>query len=163
MWPRQRQTWNRREDSLICSRAVDMMNCLSNTGVICLFVLSSCANKSAISQIPNQPQPVSAQVPSSLGNMNVRDPSTLEAKELIKSFRIRPSVALRIAEHEYDRRLKLRNVDDGGIMDKTPIAIVGRYYLFGKPYKTKLRLRGYLVDSVSGAAGWVDWGEYAAQ
>ena len=140
-----------------------MMNFLHVLVVICLFALSSCAEKSAIPQAPNQQQPVSPQIPSSLGIMKVLDPSTPEAKELIKSFRIPPSVARGIAEHEYDRRLKLRNVDDGGIMDKTPIAIVERYYLFGKPYKTKLRLRGYLVDSESGAVGWVDWGEHAAR
>jgi hypothetical protein len=138
-----------------------MMNCLYI--VIGLFVLSSCANQSPISQTPNQQPPASAQIPISLGHMKVLDPSTPEAKALIKSFRIPPSVALKIAEHEYDRRLKLRNIDDGGIMDKTPIAIVGRYYLFGKPYKAKLRLRGYLVDSASGAVEWVDWGEYAAR
>jgi len=137
------------------------MNFLYVMVFICLSVLVSCADESATSQTPNQQQPVSAQVPSSLGNMKVLYPSTLEAKELIKSFRISPSLALGIAKHEYDRRQKLGNIDDGGVMYRTPIAIVGRYYLFGKPYKIKLRLRGYLVDSESGTVGWVDWGEYS--
>jgi hypothetical protein len=140
-----------------------MMNGLYITAVTGLFALSGCANKSATSQTPNQQQPVSAEVPSSLGDMKVLYPSTLEAKELIKSFRISPSLALGIAKHEYDRRQKLGNIDDGGVMYRAPIAIVGRYYLFGKPYKIKLRLRGYLVDSVSGTVGWVDWGEYPEQ
>ena len=95
------------------------MKCLYILVVICLIALSSSANKSVTSQIPNQQQSASANLPNSLGNMKVPAPPTLEAKERVKSFRIPPSV----------RRLKLRNVDDGGIMDKTPIAIVGRYYL----------------------------------
>ena len=74
----------------------------------------------------------------------------------LATFKISQSDAYEIAA----RAAELRTKEGHAPTVFVPIAVIGRCYFFGKPYKTKILLTGYYVDGDSGEVSWREGGEY---
>lgn len=136
-----------------------------NSKLICIMIIALCnwACEQPQGKSERRVAPTSAAINDSDQSVLIFS-STLpvvqrELRDRIASFKVKEDAALKLAEEEFDRRQALGIKDDGGIMGKKPLVIVGREYLFGKPYKARKMLRGYWVNGDTGKVEWRDQGE----